>query len=246
MMKIILLSAGKRSSLVPLKDSLEPHSSSDYTKTFLNKQLQSLELCQQFSEVTFILGFKAENYLPLINASKLKNKVIYNPQWKNTKNFSSLYLAKKDLDCDFMICNGDLLFHPSIFSSFFPHQDGIYLACYKKEFSSFTSQDRKVKINQKGLIHKISKELPFSETTYVSPGLCCIRGKKARNAFKEAMEELSQEDIRSSFDWFEVLNKLAQSGFAATPQKLKTQHIWLDLGVPSQDDKVSVINDKHS
>src|SRR5438552_15150279 len=106
-MKAIILSAGQGSRLGHMVDD-KPKCLIDFGgRTLLDRQLDSLE-ANGVREAVVVTGFHDELVEQAIAGRSGGSKVrtIYNPFYKGADTTGTLFMAREELACDCLVCNG--------------------------------------------------------------------------------------------------------------------------------------------
>src|SRR5262249_12329955 len=108
-MKAIILSAGRGSRLLPLNEHrpkcLPPL---DEQRSIIEWQIASLEACG-VNEIVVVVGFGAadvEAVLAHAHRPTTRVRTLYNPFFDVADNLGSCWLARHEMDRDFVILNG--------------------------------------------------------------------------------------------------------------------------------------------
>jgi len=115
-LKAIILAAGRGERLYPLTKE-KPKCLIDIGGvTILEHQIHNLRL-NGITDVVLITGYMAdmiEKTVSNIDSDGMNIKLIYNPHYDVSNNLVSLSMALDDMNSDFIIINGDDVFHPDI------------------------------------------------------------------------------------------------------------------------------------
>lgn len=214
-MNLIVLAAGKGDRMgVLTKDKPKSLLNLDGT-TLLERQLASIEGCRDVEKIVYVLGYMAEAIEEKLQSLKCEKAVtVFNPFYDISNNLISLWFAKYYMDEDFIVTNGDNLFHPDVFKDIAGNRDGIYLTIHQKE--QYDNDDMKVKLGN-GLVIKVSKLIFEGEADCESVGLAVVSGKEHREVFRKYLEKLARsKDYLDKF-WLEVFNALAKDNVKIAP-----------------------------
>ncbi len=215
-MRLFILAAGKGERLWPLTKNT-PKSLLDLGDgtTLLKRQLTLASETEFFSEVAIITGYLSEKIEEAVRnyALPVKVRIIYNPFFETTNNLVSLWTAHLLMEEeDFMVTNGDNLYKENVFIKVNSSENEIIqITVDKKE--RYDEDDMKVKLNAKGGVERVSKEIPPIEADYESVGLVLVKGVESRKWFVRAMIELLKlKEYHGKF-WLEIFNYLSKKGF---------------------------------
>jgi choline kinase len=215
-MKVIILAAGKGERLLPLtKDTPKPLLHLWDGSTILGRQIAAIKENPEIKEVVVVVGHhasKVEKKIPEYASDNLPVKLVFNPVYDITNNLLSLWMAKYEMDDDFIITNGDNLFKSDVLKKLIRSVgDGIHVTIDRKE--KYTEDDMKVTIDSSSnCVINFSKNIGKDKTDGESVGIIKVQGEKHRQAFREALETIVKDiDYRNKY-WLEVFNHLSKKG----------------------------------
>jgi L-glutamine-phosphate cytidylyltransferase len=214
-MKIIILAAGRGKRLMPLtRNTPKPLLDLGNGKTLFEQQLEQMQKSNAIDEIVLVIGYLAaqiEAKMKFWKENGLKITTIYNPFYAMANNLISLWLAKNQMDQDFIITNGDNLLESDVFSDLVNnHRDGIFLTICKRE--RYGTDDMKVILDDKKNVVKVSKLIENEKANAESIGLVLVSGEKYREIFKESLEELARNKEYLNKYWLEVFNLMCEKG----------------------------------
>lgn len=113
--KAIILSAGKSGRLRPLTGELPKCLLQISKKRIIDYQIQPL-LKNNINQIIVVVGFQKDKIINYLNSAypTASFSFIVNPIFDKTNAAYSFWLAKKELDSDFLYFNSDLVFDPII------------------------------------------------------------------------------------------------------------------------------------
>jgi len=240
-MKIIILAAGKGERLWPLtKDTPKPLVEIKEGVSLLAEQLKRISESGSVHRVVIVtgyLGYKVDEMLSALDISGLEISTVFNPFFHVSNNLASLWLVRDELNEDCMITNGDNLFHSSVFKDFESscREKGIYLSLGKK--SVFDDDDMKVTLNGGKVVH-VSKDIPMHNRDAESPGLCLLRGEKARAVYRCAIEELMSKESELNSFWLKSFTHIANAGHAIEPWFFDAEKMWQEVDIHPDIDQM--------
>jgi len=229
-MKLIILSSGTGRRLMPLTANT-PKSLIDLGngKTLLETVLNNVKDSKAIDEVVIVIGYCADQVEAKIKKYKndgMKITTIYNPFYEVSNNLMTLWMAKHEMNDDFMITNGDNILQPEVFAGIAKHKNGVFLTTSKRE--SYRTDDMKV-IIEDGAIEQVSKSIANEKADAESVGLTLISGEKYRQTFKQNLEELARDPAYINKFWLEVFNRMINKGVRIIPFEIDGAKMWVEI-----------------
>lgn len=213
-MKAIILAAGQGKRLLPLTQDTPKTLLNISGTTILEYQLVTLASCN-VKEVVLVGGFRvdklkdyAERYIAL-HGLDLKLKVINNKDYAITNNLYSLWLAKDEMNSDFLVINGDNVFDRRAIVKMIQQKD-ITAAVAIHKNPSYDDEDMKVRIVGSNVV-EISKGIDNLAASGESIGLRLFRGKGVA-AFKYAMDLAMIEDVKRNAFFVRAIQHMIDMG----------------------------------
>ena len=234
-MKIVILAAGKGERLLPLtQNTPKPLLDMGQGKTLLEEQIVNIMASEVIDEICLVIGYlsdQIEAKMHYYRGLGLRIRTLFNPFFHVSNNLMSLWLSRSLFaEDDLMVTNGDNIFAPEIFRDFAQygdaHGEGVYLALNRKE--TFDTDDMKVFLSD-GLVARVGKTLPQEQWSAESPGLCMVRGKRARALFAEHLDKLARKEEYLNRFWLEVFGSLYDSGVPIHPWFFGPDHTWQEV-----------------
>ena len=155
-MKAIILSAGQGKRLLPLTTDTPKAALRIGNQSLLEWQLQEISKTS-ISDVVVITGFGASKIEKLVEESCFESvRTLFNPFYKNCDNLGTCWVARGEMNCPFVIINGDTIFQSSILEKLIEStsKNSILIACDEKP--DYDADDMKI-IEEKGKIQRVSK-----------------------------------------------------------------------------------------
>lgn len=231
-MRMIMLAAGRGERLMPLTHSV-PKSLIDVGegRVVLDVQVAQARRSRVVSELVLVVGHLAdmvERHAAALSGPDLPIRTLLNPCFAVSNNLVSLWLARDEMNRDFMITNGDTLFTHDVYAGLAAaaRPEGVALAVCPRQ--GFDSDDMKVLIERDRVV-AVSKALPAHVCHAESPGLLAVRGPSARRAVFNSLERLVRDPKNVDRFWLEVLNDLAATGIAVRPWTFDGSGTWQEI-----------------
>ena len=230
-MKIIILAAGKGERLMPLtRNTPKPLIDIGDGKTLLEEQIDRLQKSGAVDEIVLVVGYLAEQIeakLKMLLNTGIKITTVFNPFYELSNNLLSLWLAKHEMNDQFLITNGDNLFSSDVIRGFTAeNRDGIFLSICPEE--AMEDDNMKVLVHD-NTVTKVSKLIPNKQAHAESPGLVMVSGAKSSRLFKNALEALARKaDLRQGY-WLEVFNHLHDIGVPVRPWEFDGAAHWREI-----------------
>lgn len=184
-MKAIVLAAGQGRRLWPFTASHPKCLLPIGAGSILEQQLANLEGAG-IREVVLVCGFGIERIRAALAAFRgnLAVKLSYNPFYAHADNLVSLWTVRAELDRDFLLLNGDNVFHPQILQHLLAAQECCCLMIRRKD--SYDQDDMKLHV-EGGRVRAIGKALPAAHAESV--GIMRFAGE-GRRCLVEVLEEI--------------------------------------------------------
>ena len=232
-MRLIILAAGRGERLMPLtRNTPKPLLDIGNGNTLLEEQIARVRESGVVDEIVLVTGYLAEQVDAKLLAHQregLRIRAVYNPFWKVSNNLCSMWLARHEMDRDFLVTNGDNLFAADVFRDLVAENtEGIALAVGAKR--EFDYDDMRVRLED-GLVARVSKQIDDEDAQAESPGLSLVRGERARAFFLERLEALVREPEGLGQFWLEVFNALWRDGVPVKPWWFDAAAKWQEVDV---------------
>jgi len=215
MKKAIILSAGQGSRLLPLTAD-QPKCLIDFAgKSLIAWQIDSL-VANGITEIAVVTGFRDEKLnaaLAAIDHPGVTIRTRFNPFYKVADNLGSCWIAREEMDQDFIILNGDTLVSPEIVGRLIANATApITVTIDVKD--SYDLDDMKVQRDGDRLL-QIGKRLEPRETNAESIGMLAFKGK-GPSIFRDQVEAMMRTP-EGVLNWYlKAINALAPSGVVGT------------------------------
>ena len=154
-------------------------------------------------------------------------RLIFNPFFAMSDNLVSLWAARSEMDEDFILSNGDNLFHPGILKPLLATDSECCLMVQRKGL--YGEDDMKVEVKD-DRVARIGKGLPADRTHAESIGIIRFSGE-AVIRMRRALEEVLTEPAALRRFFLEAIQNLVDNGF--TVNWADTGGLpWIDVDTP--------------
>jgi len=214
-MKAIILSAGRGSRLLPLTQDRPKCLLPLDADTLIEWQVRQLSRCG-VNEIVVVVGFGApsvEAVLAPMQRPGLVIRTLYNPFFDVADNLGSCWLARAEMDRDFIVLNGDTLFETEVLRRLLASPRApITVTIDRKE--SYDADDMKVRLEGTRLA-EIGKTLPLERVDGESIGMLLFRDTGPR-LFATAVDRAMRMADGVRWWYLKVIDTLAATGAVQT------------------------------
>ncbi|MBS0496165.1 MAG: phosphocholine cytidylyltransferase family protein [Proteobacteria bacterium] len=208
--KAIILSAGQGRRLLPLTENTPKCLLQVAGKPVLAWQIDAL-LAVGVTHITVITGFQVgliEDLLRQRYAQHPGIKILFNPFYEVADNLASCWIARGEMDSDFLILNGDTVIESALLNKVLNSQAApITLSVDFKD--SYDADDMKVQLDADGWVQQVSKIVPPHEVNAESIGLIYFRGSGVQT-FHQAVEEALRHPAELKSWYLSIIDRLAK------------------------------------
>ena len=228
-MKAIILSAGQGRRLLPLTERVPKCILPVRGRPLIGWQIDALARCG-ITDVTVVVGFAAESVearlAELYGPGRVRT--LYNPFFASTDNLVSCWVARVEMQQDFLLLNGDTLFEAAVLEQLLaaPHHP-VTLAVGRKD--RYDEDDMKVIRDGDRLVH-VGKKLPPDAVDAESIGMMTFRGDGPR-LFRDAIERAIRTPEAQKQWYLSLIDALARRGVVYT-QPIPPQG-WAEVDSPA-------------
>lgn len=215
-MKAIILSAGRGSRLLPLTDDRPKCLLPAGKRTVLGRQLATLARAG-VGDAVVVTGFlphlvEAEiaRFNAEFNEGRPRVRTLFNPFYQIADNLASCWMARGEMDDDFLIINGDTLFEPKVLETLLaaPAAQEVLVTVDKKP--AYDSDDMKVTLDGERLV-AIGKTLLAPNSHAESIGMIRFTGG-GRRLFSDQLERMMRTPDGVSSWYLKAIDALARDG----------------------------------
>lgn len=207
--KAIILSAGQGKRLLPLTAQRPKCLLTLGGRTVLEWQIAALA-ANGVRDVVVVTGFQAEAVETVIRARPddgVRVRALHNPFFQVADNIGSCFVARHEMtNGDFVLLNGDTVFHPDLFAQARAQADApIVVTIDRKE--RYDADDMKVRLDGSRLT-AIGKTLPEEHSHAESIGMLFFSGDGG-GAFANALERVIRCEGGLKRWYLSVIDELA-------------------------------------
>lgn len=234
-MKAIILSAGQGRRLLPLTERIPKCILTVQGRPLIEWQIETLTQCG-IEDITVIVGFGAEQLESRLAEFTGPHRIrtLYNPFFASTDNLVSCWVARVEMQEDFLLLNGDTLFEMAVLERLLAApQRPVTLAIDCKD--RYDDDDMKVIRNGERLVH-VGKKLPLDRVDAESIGMMTFRGDGPR-LFRESLERALRNPQALKQWYLSLIDELANSGVVWT-QSIKGLE-WAEVDCPADLERAS-------
>ena len=208
-MKALILSAGQGRRLLPLTSEIPKCMLSIDGKSLLEWQVDELERCG-IDRVTVVVGYGADRVEGLLSARYRDRPIrtLYNPFFGFADNLGSCWIARSEMDGDFLLLNGDTLFEAPVVRRLLASPERAVTVTTDRK-PEYDADDMKVKLEGERLL-RVGKDIPLDQVDGESIGIILFRGE-GPSLFRAGVEHALRfpEAIRR---WYlSVIDEMARS-----------------------------------
>lgn len=208
--KAIILSAGQGRRLLPLTENTPKCLLPVADKPVLAWQIDAL-LAVGVEDITIVTGFQValiEGLLQQQYANRPRIKILFNPFYEVADNLASCWIARTEMDNDFLILNGDTVIEAALLSKVLNSEFApITLSVDFK--NSYDADDMKVQLDAAGWVQQVSKIVPPHQVNAESIGLILFREQGA-HIFRQTVEEALRHPAELKSWYLSIVDRLAK------------------------------------
>ncbi len=230
-MKAIILSAGQGSRLLPLTQDRPKALLDIHGQTLIGRQIDALS---EAGVRTFVVvtGFRPELMEEALERIGRRNgvniRLIHNPFYAVADNLASCWMARAEMDADFIQVNGDNVFRAELVKALLAVNDAPVSAAVARK-QSYDADDMKV-VERGGILRRIGKNLPLAEVNAEALGFYVFRGQGVIR-YRETLERMIREPDGLQ-QWFPAaIDRLAKSVRVRAVDL--SGHEWCEVDYPT-------------
>ncbi len=228
-MKAIILSAGQGRRLLPLTERVPKCILTVQGRPMIGWQIDALTQCG-IEDITVVVGFGADQLESVLAELYGPHRIrtLYNPFFASTDNLVSCWVARVEMQEDFLLLNGDTLFEMAVLERLLAapqHQVTLAIDCK----DHYDDDDMKVIRDGKRLVH-VGKKLPLDRVDAESIGMMTFRGDGPR-LFREILERALRNPQALKQWYLSPIDELANRG-AVWTQSIQGLE-WTEVDCPA-------------
>ena len=213
-MKAIILSAGQGRRLLPLTADKPKSALLVCDRSLLEWQLHEIAQCA-IDEVVVVTGFAADVIDNIVAAqSAVPTRTLYNPFFAQCDNLGTCWVARSEMQDDFIIVNGDTLFEAAILRRLLDTDKGAAVTLVTDSKASYDDDDMKV-IVAAGRLRRVGKQLERALVNGESIGMMAFRGE-GPTRFAQQLDHMMRHGTGLKQWYLAAVDKLADHGLVAT------------------------------
>ncbi len=230
-MKAIILAAGlSRRMLHHTRDHPKCLLEVKEGKTILDLQLSHLRSAG-VRDVVLVTGYLSHKIEEKVKAySDMHIKILFNPFYEVSNNLMSLWLARDEMDDDFIFMNADNVFHPELIAKLVADVgEGVKLTVNRKPSEHLDSDDTKV-ITADNMLLALGKHLSHVDAHGESVGFIRFEGQAVVDA-RNHLERLARDPNNMNTFWFKLIDEFIKSG-GVSVHEIDGEH-WAEVDFPA-------------
>ncbi len=213
-MKAIILSAGQGRRLLPLTADKPKSALPVCGRSLLEWQLHEMAQCA-IDEVVVVTGFAADVIDDIVaRQADVPTRTLYNPFFAQCDNLGTCWVARGEMQRDFLIVNGDTLFEAAILRRLLDTDSGAAVTLVTDSKPSYDDDDMKV-IVADGRLQRVGKQLDRHIVNGESIGMMAFRGEGPAQ-FALQLDYMMRHGTGLKQWYLAAVDQLADRGFVAT------------------------------
>ena len=228
-LKAIILSAGQGKRLLPLTADRPKCLLNLAGRTLLEWQVRALAECG-VAEVVVVTGFGSsavEDAVSRIAEPDIRVRTLFNPFFKVADNIGSCFVARHEMDEEFLLLNGDTLIEPAIVSTLLAERTAPITVTIDRK-ARYDDDDMKVCLDGSRLT-AIGKKLPMHTVNAESIGLLRFQHRGAE-LFRRGVEAVLREPDGLGRFYLSVIDQLAATAHVGTADIVGRR--WSEVDYP--------------
>lgn len=230
-MKVLILGAGQGKRLLPLTEEVPKALLDIHGRTLIERQIDAFVACG-ITQFVVITGYGSKMMTEKLGEIEGRNdgveiRTVYNPFYAVADNLASCWLARDEMDGEFIQVNGDNLFRAAMIEDFLKAPAAPVTVAINQK-GEYDNDDMKVMLDEDRLT-EIGKTLPLEAVTAEAIGIYRFSAEGAR-LYREVLEA-AMLDPSGLKQWFP-----SAIGTLAKVTEIKvcsiTGHEWCEVDFP--------------
>ncbi|MEM6834957.1 MAG: NTP transferase domain-containing protein [Sphingomonadales bacterium] len=210
-MKVIILSAGRGSRLLPLTENIPKCLLDVNGRCVLDRQVRLLD-SRGLGPIKIVTGFQShlvDQELAAFQAEGIDAQSNFNPFYQVADNLASCWMAREHMDGPFILLNGDTLLSEGALDKVLAREMDCPIVVTTDEAPQYDDDDMKVELKD-GRLSAISKDLPAERTHAESIGLLRFRSDGA-GLFLETVDRILRTRNGLNLWFLQAIDQIAKS-----------------------------------
>lgn len=183
-------------------------------RSILEWQLSEIARCD-VDEVVVVTGFHAEYVDDLVSRlTVVPVRTLHNPFFDASDNLGTCWVARHEMQGDFIILNGDTLFEARVMQALLASEVDAPITLVTDRKGQYDDDDMKV-IVEGNRLRRVGKQLELDSVNGESIGMMAFRDGGPR-LFVETIEKLMRTDKGLKLWYLSAIDGLAQQGCVST------------------------------
>jgi choline kinase len=228
-MKAVILSAGQGKRLMPLTANDPKCLLNIEGQTLIEWQINALHNAG-IDQVAVVVGYQAGRVRQLLHRryDSLRVWSLYNPTYAWADNLFSCWVARAEMDEEFMLLNGDTIFEAAVVKRLLQTPvHPVTVATHQKHY--YDADDMKVALDGDRLV-KIGKDLAVGNVDAESIGMILFR-REGPSLFRRAVDRALRDSASHKKWYLSVIDEMAQS--LAIRTCLINELQWCEVDFPA-------------
>jgi choline kinase len=209
-MRAVILSAGQGSRLLPLTEARPKCLLPLGPRTLIEWQVWALTQ-NGIDDIAVVLGFHAADVAAVLQrlaGPKLAIRTVFNPFYKLADNLASCWMARAEMDRDFIILNGDTVIEPDCIKRLLASPAAPITVTIDRKDGGYDADDMKVHLKGSRLI-EIGKHLPPERSNGESIGMLYFRDRGPK-LFTDTLEALMHTPEGLKWWYLRAIGQIAE------------------------------------
>ena len=213
-MKAIILCAGQGRRLLPLTADKPKSALPVQGRSVLEWQLHELAQCD-IDEVVVVTGFAADVIDDIVaRQTWVAARTLYNPFFAQCDNLGTCWVARAEMQGEFIIVNGDTLFEAAILRRLLAKDVGAAVTLVTDSKPGYDDDDMKV-IVRDGRLQRVGKQLSGAKVNGESIGMMAFR-REGPARFAAQLDHMMRHGTGLKQWYLAAVDQLAEQALVAT------------------------------